>query len=179
METKELSKEVYGIVVDEVERIYPTFMKRVNDIDIDYFDEITRDSEELPKGLNFELRDKVLDDVRQYAMQLLEESGVRNRVGNLMKDVDAATAKEVLDNAKEKLREYAYASSILNGSSDITEEYLQKVYTDAKKRDLWERITQNNKADVIKFHHALMDKTYEQCKDLLYGCIESFIVYSM
>ena len=175
METKELSKEVYGIVVDEVERIYPTFMKRVNDIDIDYFDEITRDSEELPKELNFELRDKVLDDVRQYAMQLLEESGIRNRVGNLMKDVDAATAKEVLDNAKEKLREYAYASSILNGSSDITEEYLQQLYTDAKKRDLWERITQNNKADVIRFHHALMDKTYEQCKDLLYGCIESFL----
>ena len=179
METKELSQKVYGIVVDEVERIYPMFMKRVNDIDIDYFDEITRDSEELPKELNFELRDKVLDDVRQYAMQLLEESGIRNRVGNLMKDVDATTAKEVLDNAKEKLREYAYASSILNGSSDITEEYLQQLYTDAKKRDLWERITQNNKADVIKFHHALMDKTYEQCKDLLYGCIESFIVYSM
>ena len=175
METKELSKEVYGIVVDEVERIYPTFMKRVNDIDIDYFDEITRDSEELPKELNFELRDKVLDGVRQYAMQLLEESGIRNRVGNLMKDVDAATAKEVLDNAKEKLREYAYASSILNGSSDITEEYLQQLYIDAKKRDLWERITQNNKADVIRFHHALMDKTYEQCKDLLYGCIESFL----
>ena len=179
METKELSQKVYGIVVDEVERIYPMFMKRVNDIDIDYFDEITRDSEELPKELNFELRDKVLDDVRQYAMQLLEESGIRNRVGNLMKDVDATTAKEVLDNAKEKLREYSYASSILNGSSDITEEYLQQLYTDAKKRDLWERITQNNKADVIKFHHALMDKTYEQCKDLLYGCIESFIVYSM
>ena len=175
METKELSQKVYGIVVDEVERIYPMFMKRVNDIDIDYFDEITRDSEELPKELNFELRDKVLDDVRQYAMQLLEESVIRNRMESLMKGIDEATAKEVLDHAKEKLREYASASSILNGSSVFTEENLQKLYIDAKKQDLWERITQNNKADVIKFHHALMDKTYEQCKDLLYGCIESFL----
>lgn len=175
METKELSQKVYNIVVDEVDKIYPKFMKRVNDIDIDYFEEITRDSEELPKELNFELRDKVLDDVRQYAMQLLEESDIRNRIESLMKGVDEATAKEVLDHVKEKLREYASASSFLNGSSDFTEEDLQKLYIDAKKLDFWERITQNNKADIIKFHHALIDKTYEQCKDLLYGCIESFL----
>lgn len=175
METNELSQKLYDIVVDEVDRIYPKFMKRVNDIDIDYFEEITRDSEEMPKELNFELRDKVLDDVRQYAMQLLEESGIRNRIGNLMKGIDEASAKEALDHAKENLREYAYASSFLNGSSAFTEEHLQKLYSDAQKRDLWERITQNNKEDVIKFHHALMDKTYEQCKDLLYGCIESFL----
>lgn len=175
METKELSQKVYDIVVNEVDRIYPKFMKWVNDIDIDYFEEITRDSEELPEELNFGLRDKVLDDVRQYAMQLLEESGIRNRIENLMKGIDEATAKEVFDHAKEKLREYASASSFLNGSSAFTEEDLQKLYTDAKKQDLWERITQNNKADVIKFHHALLNKTYEQCKDLLYGCIESFL----
>jgi len=175
METKELSQKVYDIVVDEVDRIYPKFMKRVNDIDIDYFEGIIRDSEKLPKELNFELRDKVLDDVRLYAMQLLEESGIRNRIENLMKDIDEETAKEVLGHAKEKLREYAAASSFLNGSSTFMEEDLQKLYTDAKKQDLWERITQNNKADVIKFHHALMDMTYEQCKDLLYGCIESFL----
>ena len=32
-------------------------------------------------------------------------------------------------------------------------------------RDLWERITQSNKNDIIGFHHALMDKTYEQSKE--------------
>lgn len=176
MEAKELSQRISDSVVDKVDAIYPQFMKRVNNIDLDYFEEITRDSEEIPMELNFELRDKILDDVRQYAIQLLNESGIRDRINEIMKDVDSVTAKEAFDRAKEKLRDYVYASSILNGSSNITEEELEKMYTEAQKRDLWERITQNNKSDVIRFHHALMDKTYEQCKDVLYGSIESFVI---
>ena len=175
MEARELSKRIYEIVVEEVERTYPQFMKRVNNIDLDYFEDIVRDSEEMPKELNFELREKVLDDVKQYAMQLLEESNIKRRIDAIMKDVDADTAREAFEQAKELIRSYVYASSIINGSSDVTEEELQKMYTDAKKRDLWERITRNNKSDVIEFHHALMDKTYEQCKDVLYESIESFL----
>ena len=175
METRDLSQKIYDIVVDEVDSLYPQFMKRVNDIDIDYFENITRDSEEMPAELNFELRDKVLDDVRQYAMQLLEGANIRRRIDYLIKGIDAATIKEALGNAKIMLRSYVYACSFLNGGSDITEEVLQELYTDAKKRDLWERITQNNKKDVIEFHHALMNKTYEQCKDVLYDSIESFL----
>ena len=92
-----------------------------------------------------------------------------------MQDANADTVGEAFGQAKELIRSYVYASSILNGSSEITEEELQKMYTDAQKRDLWERITQNNKSDIIGFHHALMDKTYEQSKDVLYGCVEDFI----
>ena len=175
METREISKRIYDIVVEEVEALYPQFMKRVNNIDLDYFEDIVRDSEEIPKELNFELREKVLDDVKLYAMQLLEKSNIKRRIDDIMQDVDADTAKKGFEQAKELIRSYVYASSIFNGSSDVTEEELQKMYMDAKKRDLWERITQSNKSDVIGFHHALMDKTYEQSKDVLYGCIESFL----
>jgi len=175
MDSRKLSQRIYDIVVEEVDRLYPQFIKRVNDIDIDYFEDITRDSEEMPMELNFELRDKVLDDIRLYAMQLLEESNIKSRIEYLTKVIEEATIKEALGNAKEMLRGYIYANSFLNGSSDITEEELLKLYTDAKKRDLWERITQNNKKDVIEFHHALMNKTYEQCKDVLYDSIESFL----
>ena len=92
-----------------------------------------------------------------------------------MQDVNANTAGEAFGQAKELIRSYVYASSILNGSSEFTEEELQKMYTDAQKRDLWERLTQSNKSDIIGFHHALMDKTYEQSKDVLYRCVESFM----
>ena len=175
METSELSKRIYDAVVEEVETIYPQFMKRVNNIDLDYFEDIVRDSEEMPKELNFELREKVLDDVRLYVMQLLEKSNIKRRIDAIIQDVDADTAREVFEQAKELIRSYVYVCSLFNGSSDFTEEELQKMYMDAKKRDLWERIVGNNKNDVIGFHHALMDKTYEQSKDVLYGCIESFL----
>lgn len=175
MKKAELSKRIYDVVVEEVEAIYPQFMKKVNNIDLDYFENIVRCSEEMPKELNFELREKVLDDVKQYAIQLLEKSNIKRRIDAIMQDVDADTARVIVEQAKELIRRYVYASSILNGSSDITEEELQKMYTDAKKRDLWERIAGNNKSDIIEFHHALMDKTYEQSKDILYGCIESFM----
>ena len=175
METKELSKKIYDAVVKEVEIIYPQFMKRVNNIDLDYFEDIIRDSEDIPKELNFELRDKVLNDVKTYAMQLLTESNVKGKIDAIMKEIDEDTAKDVFEQAKELIRSYVYASSILNGSSDITEEELKKMYTEAQKRDLWERIIGNNKNDIIKFHHALMDKTFEQCKDVMYECVESFL----
>ena len=175
METRELGRSIYNVVVEEVETIYPQFMKRVNNIDLDYFEDIVRDSEEMPKELNFELREKVLDDVKKYAMQLFEESSIKRKIDAIMQDVDADTARAAFEQAKKLIRNYVYVSSVLNGSSDFTDEELQKMYTDAKKRDLWERITGNNKSDIIGFHHALMDKTYEQSKDVLYGCIESFI----
>lgn len=175
METRELSKRIYDIVVEEVETLYPQFMKRVNNIDLDYFENIVRDSEDIPKELNFELRKKVLGDMRQYAMQLLEVSNIKRRIDAIVQDVDADTASEAFEQAKEIIRSYVFASSILNGSSDFSEEDLLKMYADAKNRELWERIAQNNKNDIIKFHHALMNKTYEQCKDVLYESIESFL----
>lgn len=175
METKELSKKIYDAVVKEVEIIYPQFMKRVNNIDLDYFEDIIRDSEDIPKELNFELRDKVLNDVKIYAMQLLKESNVKGEIDAIMKEIDEDTAKDVFEQAKELIRNYLYASSILNGSSDITEKELKKMYTEAQKRDWWERLIGNNKNDIIKFHHALMNKTYEQCKDVMYECVESFL----
>ena len=175
MEIEELSQRLYDIVVKEVEAIYPLFMKRVNDIDIDYFENITRDSEELPKELNFELREKVLDDVKQYALQLLEDTSIKSQIAAIMQDTDEAITREAFKCARELIRSYVFTCSFLNGSSLVTEEELQKKYTEAKNRNLWELITQSNKGDVIAFHHALMDKTYEQCKDVLYGCIESFL----
>ena len=47
MEKAKLSRLIYDIVVEEVETIYPEFMKRVNNIDLDYFEDIVRDSEEM------------------------------------------------------------------------------------------------------------------------------------
>jgi len=175
MEKAELSKRIYNIVVGEVDAIYPQFMKRVNDIDIDYFEDIACCVEELPKELNFELRDKVMDDIRKYAIQLLEESNIKERIDALIKDVDEVTAEAILNDARELIHSHVYARSILNGSSDNTEEELQEMYKEAKKRDLWERITQNNKKDIIRFHHALMNNTYEQCKDVLYESVDSFL----
>lgn len=175
MNTRELGQRIYDVIKEEVDAIYPQFMKRVNDIDLNYFEGVATYSEHLPKELNFELRDKVLDDIKRYAMKLLEGSNIKTRLEVICKDIDPKQSGEARDYVKGLIHSYVYASSVLNGSSHYSEEELKELYTDAKKRDLWERITQNNKYDVIKFHHALMDKTYEQCKDVLYGCLESFL----
>lgn len=175
MEIEELSQRIYDIVVKEVEAVYPLFMKQVNNIDIDYFEDITRDSEDLPKELSFELREKVLDDVNQYALQLLEDTNIKSQIESIIQDIDEATTRESFKRARGLIRSYVNTCSILNGSAHFTEEELQKKYTEAKKQNLWELITQNNKGDVIAFHHALMDKTYEECKDVLYESIESFL----
>lgn len=175
MDTRDLSQRLYDFVVDGVDAIYPQFMKKVNDIDVDYFEDIARDLEEIPKELNFELRDKVLEDLKQYAMQLLEESNIKRRIKEVMEESDETTAETAIEQTRKMLHSYIYASSILNGGSDITEDDLQRMYSEAKKQDLWERIVGSNKKDITEFHHALMNKTYEQCKDVLYSCIESYL----
>jgi hypothetical protein len=175
MKTSDLGQRIYDVIKEEVDAIYPQFMKRVNDIDLNYFEGVICDSEHLPEELNFEIRDKVLDDIKQYAMQLLEGSNIKTRLEVICKDIDSAQSSEVSDYIKDLIHSYVYTHSVLNGSSHYSEEELHKLYTEAKKRDLWERIAQTNKDDVIKFHHALMDKTYEQCKDVMYGCLESFL----
>ncbi len=175
MEATDLSRRICDVVMDRVNALYPQFLKRVNDIDVDYFDKIACDSEKIPEELNLGLRDKVLADVRKYAMELLEASDIKSQVDEMTKDTDQTIRKEVLDEVKQHLREFAHLSSGFNGSSVYTEEILQEMYADAKKRDLWERVTRTNKNDVIEFHHALMDKTYEQCKDVMYECVELFL----
>ena len=175
MEATDLSRRICDVVMDRVNALYPQFLKRVNDIDVDYFDKIACDSEKIPEELNLGLRDKVLADMRKYAMELLEASDIKSQVDEMTKDTDQTIRKEVLDEVKQHLREFAHLSSGFNGSSVYTEEILQEMYADAKKRDLWERVTRTNKNDVIEFHHALMDKTYEQCKDVLYECVESLL----
>lgn len=179
MEKSDISQGIFNIVVSEVEAIYPQFMKRVNDIDIDYFEDITHDSEVPPENLSFELRDKIFEDIRQYAMQLLAMSNIKMRIKAVLKDLDVTNAKQAIEDSRKKLRSYIKLCSFLNGSSCFTEEDLQKLYKAANKRNLWERITQTNKSDVIEFYHALMEKTYEQCKNILYECVESFIYDEM
>ena len=52
---------------------------------------------------------------------------------------------------------------------------MQKLYRKAKRRSLVERIRQNNEEDVINFHHALMQKTAGECKELIETRIMRFI----
>ena len=127
MKTSDLGQRIYDVVSEEVDAIYPLFMKRVNDIDLNYFEGVIRDSEHLPKDLNFELRDKVLDDIKQYAMKLLEGSNIKTRLEVICKDIDSAHSSEVRDYVKDLIHSYVYTHSVLNGSSNYSEEELQKL----------------------------------------------------
>jgi hypothetical protein len=64
MKTSDLGQRIYDVIKEEVDAIYPQFMKRVNDIDLNYFEGVICDSEHLPEELNFEIRDKVFDDIK-------------------------------------------------------------------------------------------------------------------
>lgn len=106
---------------------------------------------------------------------MIEQSGINVKINAVIKDVDADTASEAISYAKELICDFVYTKSLLNGSATLTEDELQRMYIKAQRRNLWERITKNNKSDVIKFHHALMNDTYERCKDVLYESIESYL----
>lgn len=49
----------------------------------------------------------------------------------------------------------------------VSEARMMQAYQRAKKRTLVERLNHLNKADIINFHHVLMQKTVWDCKELI------------
>ncbi len=156
--------------------------KKLYDIDVDYFEKVPAWTERISSELAFQLKDDVLSDFGGLADNLLNRELKDRILGELNDCWNSATDKECDDRGKAAGNALAYIRESaplyfdqFKPCPEINEDDLQKLYRKAKRRSLVERIRQNNEEDVIIFHHALMQKTAWECKELIETRIMRFI----
>ena len=151
---------------------YQHMMRKVNAIDTDYFESITRDENILSPELNLELKDKVLNDIDEQTNRLLFDSDLMEQIladtrSCLEKEGNAETARQKLTDTAQELLKYAQDRLLFIPTPKYEDEELNRLYEQAKKVTLLEHIAQNNRKDIINFYHALMDRTEWECKALV------------
>ena len=118
MATKEdtISRELFEKVIYETIKSETSPCKRlekiINDIDIDFFEDITRDKNVLSPELNMGLKEKVTDAFRCDMNALLDESGIEQQVlSDVHKSLvvldDTKIVAEVIHKLKSDLHKYA------------------------------------------------------------------------
>ncbi len=167
-------------LIQKPDSIYNSLMRKVNAIDTDYFEPITRDENILSPELNLELKDKVLNDIDEQANRLLFDSDLMEQIlasirSRLEEEENTKTARQKLTDTAQELRKYAQDRLLFIPSPKYDDEELNRLYEQAKKVTLLEHIMQNNRKDIIDFYHALMDRTEWECKVLVERKISQFL----
>lgn len=171
---KEISTRIFdGVVFDVIHKdgsLYNRLMKKVADIDVDYFEDIERDGEVLAAGLNMALKDRVVKDFEELSDECLSlevEQGVlanvQRLVGEWNAECEGAMVAKGIEAAKHEIYKYSEERLRVLPAPKYTLSELDCMYKDARQRTMPERILRTNKKDVIEFHHALMDRTVWEC----------------
>lgn len=173
---------VFKIVVLDDKSPYHQAVKKLNDIDVDYFEKIPAWEEQLPTKLDFQLKDNILKDFDNMANELLSQELKDRLIGELRESLSGAAStitkcdEKAVQGIMESLRQVALVYfGKYEPCPEIEEATLQKKYKKSRRRNILERIGQTNNADVIDFHHALMYKTVWECKGLIERRIMRFI----
>lgn len=181
--TKKLSDTIIAKVIEDIDSPYQQLRRKLKDIDVDYFEDISRDTEKIDTKLSLELKDKICSDFQSWADELLEKSGLKGQLITLVK-VRFAEETELqstddyecfIEAVAKKIKTYAAQLLQTAETENITEAELKEKYEAARRITLKEKILRNNKQDVIDFYHALMERTWWECGNIVLFRISEFL----
>ena len=174
---KEVFENIIAAVIDNPQSPYHRLMDKVNDIDVDYFENITRDENTLSPELNLALKQTVVENVDEIARQLLYDSGLSGKITFDILDQlkNKEHYRQILLDTANKLQRYAKDRLLFIPTQKHDDVELNKLYEQAKEVTLLEHVMQNNRMDIIAFYRALMEQTEWECKALVEKRISQFI----
>jgi len=182
--SKELFEKIISDVMEAPQSPYKCMMKRTDDIDIDFFEDITRDEDILDSRLCPKLKENVVHTFQTMANELLVESDLEQKIlrelywrtDSLKALKGEDIARQELDKVASLLREYASQRLQFISTPPFTEAELEEKYNKAKEITIIEKILRNNEADVIDFHHALQAKTVWECQKAIEEKTSEFLI---
>ena len=182
--SKKLSDMIIAKVMEDIDSPYQLMRRKLKNIDIDYFEDISRDTEIIDPKLNLGLKDRIRGDFQRSADELLEESGLKEQVTDEIKEhlskqkqqISPEEYTNILADVVNELRNYANQLLQTVDIEKITESELAEKYEKAKLISLKEKILRNNKRDVIEFYHALMERSWWECSVFVEKRIVSFLM---
>lgn len=172
------STPLFNAVIFNDSSPYRQMVKKLYNIDTDYFEKIPAWTEQLPSELDFQLKENILNDFKKLADELLNQEMKTKCIGDLLeaRETTVDSEKEIVEGTMASIKQFATLYfGRENPCPKVDEKTLQKKYKKAKRRNIFERIGQTNNADVIDFHHTLMYKTVWECKGLIERRVICFI----
>lgn len=179
----DMYRTIIDMVVEGEDSPYQQLMRKTNDIDMQYFEGIRRDTEAIPSELNMALMDKVVNDFRKMADELFEQNDldkqiiqtIKSQTSNVKDTMGEEALQNYLASLSNALRDYAKGMMLKGDGPQFTHLELQEKYEAAQRVTLKERIMKDNKADVIDFYHALMDTTWWECREIVVQRTRTFL----
>lgn len=171
-------------VLDHYDSPYRTLLRKVNNIDKEYFDHIDLNTEVLNPELTLELKEKIIDDVKaladniltsELAQKLATEISLRIQEKNST-TYDEKSLKKAIFTLNQDIIDLhdayiAYSSEF----GPFDDNSLQKQFKEAQKITWLEDIMNTNKEDIKEFHNSLMNSTFWECKKLIVNRYLDFI----
>jgi hypothetical protein len=168
---RELMETIVSEVINKDESPYKQMMGKVGCVRADYFGSIEMGNT-LAEKLNMELKQKVVEHMKEAYEQMMAEKDIVGKVMLLVGEQMAkakrtmgkdALSKDVLT-AANNLKQYAKSRLLFVPEAPCQEEELQAKYEEAKRITLMEQIMQNNEKDVIDFYRTLISRTEWECR---------------
>lgn len=182
------STELYSIIIDTVveneNSPYNQLMRETNNIDTKYFDKISCDTETLSKELSMDFMDEIIKIFNEKADKLLIASGlgedfykrIQTKAIVIENNKGEEESKLFIEQLSKNVKSYAKSMDLNPRFPKYMDSELNEKYEAAKRITIKERILQNNKADVIAFHHALQDRTWWECRYLIVKRTQYFLI---
>lgn len=193
-----ISRAIFMEIIAYDRSPYHELNKKLYDID-SYFKNIPTDTEKLPRNLNLELRDRVVNDFKAQIEFYFGQSTaahlfntIKQTVQTKCPDAERWAIADACDRAKQEVRDNV--TQLFNYEpteqekpfyqhdkhyAKISESELRQRYENAKQRTLAERFSKINKTDVMVFHRALVNKTFWDCRQLfkekIIGLVETVL----
>ena len=185
---KDISSDVYSVIIDVVvtgtHSPYNEMIKKAKDIDIDFFEKVSRGTNSLSEELNLELKDKVVDAFSKMADNYYVGSALESRIlalvqdrADAIKNTDGENAcKEYIKSLSECLEVYAKGSNIHAGFPKYTNEIVTELYEHARHITLKEFFMGGNDQDILNFYNALVDNTWWTCREVVVNKTNDFLL---
>jgi hypothetical protein len=134
----------------------------------------------LPKALNIEVKDKVVEEYLDHLDSVLNEDLVNATLNRILQRVEQQAWRNgitempiVIELLQSKI--YAMALSYGNLKANVLDvDDLQVKYEAAKKNTLIERLQNSNIDDIIEYRNALREYVYARCMNNMYRKVKLF-----
>ena len=151
---------------------YKLMTRKLDDIDIDYFQRGEPLGKRLDDSLELEIKTRILNDFKTYGEQLYENAeSIKQQIIDDVRDLivkydNRATAFAHLSEAMEKMHRFVRKQLCFVPIPMYSRKELKELYDEAQKVTLLERVTGSNDKDVIRYYHALIVHTVWACRML-------------
>ena len=172
--TKLFFEAIAGPVLYDEVSPYRLMTKKLNDIDIDYFEGAVPLGKTVDKEIEIDIKHRILNDFVTYGNELLTnraqtiEKVVVQNVRKLVAGYsDRSKALRDLNTSFGQMHQFVRKQLCFVPIPMYDNAELQELYAAAKRVTLLERVTGGNDKDVIKYYHALIEHCVWACRMLL------------